>query len=222
MTNTQGSHAPTLCPPGTRMLLEVAGFQDKLASICVGHIRPRFVVTTAPIVPEHNREAVHQMLYPDNTVIVRFLLEGTVMGFSAKIIRSLQVPFPLLFFTYPTRLECLDLRRHRRVPCCIPAETEVGTNATPGMIVDLSLTGCQFSACLTEGTATPPQIGIDDSVVLRCPLFGQDRQAVLPSAVKRVGLSEKRLDIGLKFKELSPEIHAALNGYIHHALSVLD
>ena len=154
MTNTQGSHAPTLCPPGTRMLLEVAGFQDKLASICVGHIRPRFVVTTAPIVPEHNREAVHQMLYPDNTVIVRFLLEGTVMGFSAKIIRSLQVPFPLLFFTYPTRLECLDLRRHRRVPCCIPAETEVGTNATPGMIVDLSLTGCQFSACLTEGTAS--------------------------------------------------------------------
>lgn len=214
-------HAPTLCPPGTKMLLEVAGFQDKLATICVGYIRPRFVVTTMPFVPEHSREAVHQVLYSDNTVIARFLLEGTVMGFSAKIIRSLQVPFPLIFFNYPKKLECLDLRRHRRVPCCIPAATAVGQTSIPGMIVDLSLTGCQFAASLPEA-GEPPKIGIDDAVVLRCPLFGKNGQAVLPSAVKRVGLSETRLDIGLKFTELPPEIHTALQGYIQHALSVLD
>jgi len=222
MTACQGSPVPTLCPSGTKMLLEVTGFPDKLATICVGYVRSRFVVTTMPFVPEHNREAVHQVLYPDNAVIVRFLLEGTVMGFSAKIIRSLQIPFPLLFFSYPPRLECHDLRRHRRVTCCIPAETDLGATATPGMIVDVSLTGCQFSASLAESGSPPPPVRIDDAVILRCGLFGQIGQSVLPSAVKRVDISEKRLDIGLKFTTLAPETRKALDGYIHHALSVLD
>jgi len=144
------------------------------------------------------------------------------MGFTAKIIRPLQVPFPLLFISYPTRLECHDLRRHRRVPCCIPAETDLGNALTLGMIVDLSLTGCQFAASLSTHETPPPSVNIDDALILRCGLFGCNGQGQLPCTVKRVDISEKRLDIGLKFAGISKETHASLGTYIHHALSVLD
>lgn len=216
----QGTHFPNLCPPGTRMLLEVTGVPEKLTAACVGHQRGRFLVTSMPLVPENSREATHQMFYPDNTVIVRFLLEGTVVGFSAKLIKALQIPFPLLFLTYPRRFESHDLRRHRRVPCCIPAETDLGQAPTQGMIMDLSLTGCQFSTSLAS--SQPPRVRVDDQVILRCDLFSHSGQFLLPGAVKRVGISEKRLDIGLKFTDVPQDIRTALDGYIHHALSVLD
>jgi len=208
------------CPPGTKMLLEVRGLPGKLATVCVGHAKGRFVVTNMPAVPENTREAVHQLLYPDNGIIARFLLEGTVMGFSASIIRTVQIPFPLLFFTYPTRMESLDLRRHRRIPCCIPAVTTLGGSQAQGMIVDLSLTGCQFSAILQ--TTPPPELHIDDQLELQCELFSCGEPARLPAVVKRVGVSEKRVELGLKFKEIAEETRTAIAGYLHNALLVLD
>jgi hypothetical protein len=220
MTPAKAKTAPFLCPPGTKMLLDVAGLAEKLTTACVGHARGRFVVTHMPVVPESGRDALHQMLYPDNRIIARFLLEGTVMGFSTTVIKTLQLPFPLLFLTYPSRLESLDLRRHRRVPCCIPAVTELGEVTTQGMIVDLSLTGCQFSAIVPS--AEPPKVRIDDQLVLSCELFGNGGDARLPGVVKRVGFSEKRLEIGLKFHEVAKETLGSIDGYLQNALLVLD
>lgn len=218
--STAKAHAPFLCPPGTKMLLEVSGLPGKLATVCVGHAKGRFVVTHMPVVPENGRDALHQMLYPDNGVIARFLLEGTVMGFSASIIRTVQIPFPLLFVSYPSRLETLDLRRHRRVPCCIPAATRLGEVPAQGMIVDLSLTGCQFTAILPADP--PPQLRIDDQVELHCELFGAGEAARLPAVVKRVGVSEKRMEIGLKFHEIAQATKDAIAGYLQNALLILD
>lgn len=220
MSVDKARHAPFLCPPGTKMLLEVSGLPGKLATVCVGHAKGRFVVTHMPVVPDGGREALHQMLYPDNGIIARFLLEGTVMGFSASIIRTVQIPFPLLFVTYPSRLESLDLRRHRRVPCCIPAAIQLDDTPAQGMIVDLSLTGCQFSAIVQAEHA--PQLRIDDQVELRCELFGAAENARLPAVVKRVGVSEKRLEIGLKFQEIAQTTKDAIAGYLQNALLILD
>ncbi len=143
------------CPPGTKMLLEVGGFEDKLQSHCVGHVRGRFVIVQMPVLTETRREAFYQLLYPDAGVIARYLHEGTVIGFSVRIIRWIQVPFPLVFLTYPARLESYDLRRHRRVACCIPVEARLEGHALSGMLLDLSLSGCQFS---TRVDAPPPAI----------------------------------------------------------------
>jgi hypothetical protein len=220
MTAAAPRHAPFLCPPGTKMLLEVGGLPGKLATVSVGHAKGRFVVTHLPVMPEAGRESLHQMLYPDNGVIARFLLEGTVMGFSATIIRTVQLPFPLLFLTYPSRLESLDLRRHRRVPCCIPALIDLAETQAQGMIVDLSLTGCQFSAILQTNAA--PRVSIDDRMELRCELFGQGSAARLPGMVKRVGISEKRLEIGLKFLDIAQSTRDAIADYLQNALLVLD
>ena len=206
------------CPPGTRMILDVRGMPDKLITACVGHARKRFVVVQMPALPEAGRDAFYQMLYPDNEVIVRFLYEGTVVGFSARLIKCIQIPFPLVFLTYQKKLESHDLRKHRRVPCCIPGQGVLGTEALPGMITDLSLSGCQFSAAFD---GPQPTLAIDDTMDLRCELFGRDAQGHLACSVKRVSLSSKRLEIGLKFREVPPQTQDALRGYLQEALSIL-
>jgi len=206
------------CPPGTRMILEVTGMLDKLTTVCVGHSRGRFVVVQMPALPEIGRDGFYQMLYPDNEVIVRFLYEGTVVGFSARFIKCIQIPFPLIFITYPKRLESHDLRKHRRVPCCIPGRGVVGTQILPGMITDLSISGCQFS---TIFDGLPPNMAVDNMVELHCELFGRSDQGHLDCIVKRVSLSSKRLEIGLKFREVSPQTQDALHDYLQEALSIL-
>jgi hypothetical protein len=207
-----------LCPPGTRMLLEVTGLPEKLTTSCVGHVRGRFVVAQMPLVPESGRDALYQMLYPDNGVISRFLHEGTVVGFSARLIKTIQIPFPLIFLTYPKRVESHDLRKHRRVICCLPGHTTIGETLFSGMITDLSLSGCQFSVAFDE---MPPGVAIDDIVELRCELFGQNGQGRLACSVKRVALSGKRLEVGLKFRKMPPEMLQRLNDYLQDALSLL-
>jgi hypothetical protein len=207
------------CPPGTRMVLDVTGLDEKLTTACVGHVRGRFVILQMPALPEIGRETLYQLLYPDNGVIARFLLDGTVVGFSARLIKHIQIPFPLLFITYPKKLESHDLRKHRRVACCIPSQARIKDAPLLGMIVDMSFSGCQFSATFE---AQAPEVGIDDMVELHCELFGPKDQGTLPCAVKRVSLSGNRLEIGLKFRTMPPQIQDALDEYLQDALSVLS
>jgi hypothetical protein len=201
------------------MVLDVTGLAEKLTTACVGHVRGRFVIVQMPALPEVGRESLYQSLYPDNGVIARFMHDGTVVGFSGRLIKHIQIPFPLLFITYPKKLESHDLRKHRRVACCIPGQTIINDAPLLGMIVDLSLSGCQFSTTFTEKA---PEVGIDDMVALHCELFGPKEQGMLPCAVKRVSLSGKRLEIGLKFRPMPPQIQNALDEYLQDALSVLS
>ncbi|OLN25907.1 hypothetical protein DVDV_3026 [Desulfovibrio sp. DV] len=206
------------CPPGTRLILEVTGLPEKFASACVGHARGRFVVTQMPVLPETTREAFYQMLYPDNAVIVRYLHEGTVVGFTAQVIKCIQIPFPLIFLTFPKRLESHDLRRHPRVSCCLPGQAVINGEGVAGMVLDLSHSGCLFSATVPD---TPPSVAIDDAILLRCGIFGQGEEAGLAGVVKRVALSGRRLELGLKFRQMPPPTQEAINTYLDQALSVL-
>lgn len=207
------------CPPGTKMLLEVPGYEDKLATACVGHVRGRFVAVQMPGHADSGRDALYQMLAPDNDAIVRYLHEGTVTGFSARVIKWIQVPFPLVFLTYPARLESHDLRRHPRVSCCLPGAAGIGGVAVSGMILDLSLSGCQFSVLRGEDENVRA-VDIDDRLGLSCALFGTTSPE-LACSVKRVALSGRRLEIGLKFLDMPAPIRDALALYLQTALSVL-
>ncbi|MEA5090158.1 flagellar brake protein [Solidesulfovibrio sp.] len=207
------------CPPGTKMILEVAGIEDKLQSLCVGYLRSRCVITQMPLLAEAQREALYQILYPNAAVIARYLHEGTVIGFSAKVIKWIQVPFPLIFLTYPPRLESMDLRRHKRVSCCFPGQARLGEASLAGMVLDLSLSGCQFST-IVDGP--PPPIRVDDVMELKCELFGAGTDARIPCAVMRVSASGHRLEVGLKFRTLPPAARDSLGTYLEAALSVLS
>ena len=113
------------------------------------------------------------------------------------------------------KYDCVSESRPGVTSAVLSPEQAVGY-----MIVDLSLTGCQFSAILQ--TTPPPELHIDDQLELQCELFSCGEPARLPAVVKRVGVSEKRVELGLKFKEIAEETRTAIAGYLHNALLVLD
>ena len=206
------------CPPGTRMLLELSGLEDKLGTVCVGYQRGRFIIVQMPPSNETGREVLHQMLYPDNTVIVRYLYEGLVVGFSARIIKYIPLPFPLLFLTFPRRLESHALRKHKRVSCCVPGNIRLDEAVIPGMLTDLSVSGCQFSFTY-DGPA--PDLPIDAAVNLNCDLLVGNDNGTLHCIVKRADAAANKMDIGLKFKTMSEQTREALTAYLDIAVSVL-
>lgn len=211
-------HFSIQCPPGTKMLLELSGLEDKLATACVGYQRGRFIIVQMPPTTETGRDALYQMLYPDNTVIVRYLHEGLVVGFSARVIKYIQVPFPLLFLTAPRRLESHALRKHKRVSCCLPGNIRLGDAVIPGMLTDVSISGCQFSFPY-EGPA--PDLPIDAAVDLTCDLLASNDNGTLHCIVKRAATSANKMDIGLKFKAMSEPARESLTAYLDIAVSVL-
>ncbi|MGE4538857.1 MAG: flagellar brake protein [Desulfovibrio sp.] len=206
------------CPPGTKVLLEIAGLEEKLATTCVGHQRGRFVIVQMPSITETSRDGLYPMLYPDNTVIARYLHEGSVVGFSSRLIKYIQIPFPLIFLTYPTNLESRDLRKHKRIACCLPGYMKHGDVTVAGLLRDVSISGCQFSF---PREAAAQQPAIDALVELSCELIGSNAKATLPCAVKRVLPSARRVDLGLKFREVPSDIREALADYLDTALHVL-
>jgi hypothetical protein len=86
------------------------------------------------------------------------------------------------------------------------------------MVLDLSHSGCLFSASVPD---TPPAVAIDDAVLLRCDIFGLGEGSGLDGVVKRVALSGRRLELGLKFRQMPPPTQEAINTYLDQALSVL-
>jgi len=66
-------------------------------------------------------------------------------------------------------------------------------------------------------------VHIDDRIVLTCPHARHDLALPsCPASIKRVGLSEKRLDLGLKFTELAEETQTILRDYLQYAQTVLE
>ena len=79
-----------------------------------------------------------------------------------------------------------------------------------------------LTAALPEsGPAMAPPVAIDDDVLLRCGLFGQSPDTALAGVVKRVALSGRRLELGLKFHKLPDPAKQAIGSYLDQALSIL-
>ncbi|WP_447972106.1 flagellar brake protein [Nitrospira sp. Kam-Ns4a] len=83
--------------------------------------------------------------------IVRYFLSGTVVGYRSEIRKGQFSPEPLLFLSFPRKIEQVVLRRHPRVrldqPVSLIRVDESRNPAWPaplvGTIKDLSIAGCR-------------------------------------------------------------------------------
>ncbi len=204
---------------GLKLAMQVPGIDIKLMSSLIGFLKNRYVIIQLPGAQEVSRETVYQNLYQDNAATVRYLHLGKVMGFSSKIIKYQTSPFPLLFLTYPDRIETYNLRKHERISCLFPVEAIANQTRYPGMITDLSAEGC--GALLQLGKKDCP-FRIDDLVELDCSMFSTGEQETLPSVVKRLSTNEGRVELGLKFRDLHPASRQKVISYVNSAIAYIN
>lgn len=205
---------------GVKLSLDVLGVDEKLSSALVGYVRGKYVVTQLPSLVESNKELLFQYLYAGNPVTVRYLDAGSVFGFRSEIIKYLFSPFPLLFLSFPLRVESFNLRRHKRIPCLLPVSARIGEATYSGLMTDVSLSGCGVG--LTIMRKYQPTIGVDDEVLLTCPLFGDNGDASLRCQIKRAASDVGKLELGLKFTELPDVSRQGILSYLQSAAVILE
>jgi len=204
---------------GLKLAMQIPGIDVKLTSSLIGFLKNRYVIIQIPAAPEVSREIVYQNLYQDNAATVRYLHLGKVMGFSSKIIKYQTSPFPLLFLTYPDRVETYNLRKHERISCLFPVEAVLKGARYPGMITDLSAEGC---GALLQMQRKDSPFKIDDLIELDCAMFATGEQATLPSVVKRLSTSDGRVELGLKFRDLPAASRLKIISYVNSAIAYVN
>lgn len=207
-------------PVGAKLSLEILGIDEKLSSALIGFVRGKYLVVQLPSLVESGRDLLFQYLYSGNPVTVRYLKSGAVFGFRCEIVKYLFSPFPLLFLTFPLRVESYNLRRHKRIPCLLPVSAMIKEATYSGLMTDLSLSGCGVG--LTIMRKYQPSIGVEDTVLLTCPVFGDPGQNNLRCQIRRAASDVGKLELGLKFAELPETSRQGILSYIQSASALLE
>ncbi|MBG0778152.1 MAG: flagellar brake protein [Desulfovibrionaceae bacterium] len=235
--------------PGLRFMIELTGVPRKMACSLVGLVRGRYVLTTLPASARVSKDEIFNYLYPDNSMTVRFLYEGTVMGFDTRVIRYIASPFPLVFLEYPDQFSSFNLRKNRRITCLFHATALLGPLRHDCVVTDMSEGGCMVyldprltrdAACRCEPPADGTNGGangdeadggehnggicvdVDDPITLECSFFGAVGESAIPCTAKRVEARYGKLGIGLKFNSMSDSVTDAIEEYVTQALHYLN
>ncbi|NQU41689.1 flagellar brake protein [bacterium] len=85
-------------------------------SVCkiVGARDPHFLLIEVP-----NSNAQTFFFTANEKCIVRFMSQGSVFGFRAKVVKTISDPFTMLILQYPNEYEEITVRNSRRVECNI-------------------------------------------------------------------------------------------------------
>lgn len=208
---------------GTKVMMELAGMKGRLQSFFVGYITKRCIITMFPIVPEMNRSLLLEHLYKGNTMTVRYIHSGTVLGFTVPIMHVSFTPVPLLFLEYPERIESFNLRKDGRVSCLFPAyvvQDVQDAGVYSGALSDISKSGCSITLPMEKNRVV--SVEIDDHLTLRCPLLFASEQAEIVCMVKRINKNSTKVELGLKLIEAPDELLARITSYIEQTIVFVD
>ncbi len=141
--------------------------------------------------------------------IVRYILYGNAYGFEAKVIKNVNDHnLPLVYLSYPQKIEKIGLRKHERMETDIPVVIELSpgeegaSSRIDGIILDLSIGGC----LLEIQNQDCPDFGIDTTITLSFTLPNTEINEVkIHSLIKRIQKISNNTKIGVQFIELPPD-----------------
>ncbi|GFM35947.1 pilus assembly protein PilZ [Desulfovibrio psychrotolerans] len=200
--------------PGTRMLLSVNGSDNRHGTELVGLNPYEYLILKMPLVP-----GIRSRMLPGEPLTVRFMRQGTIIGFRTHVISQITKPGALVFVEYPDVLEQFELRTHKRLKCLIPAEAHSPLGVQRGAVVDLSAGGCKM--CFEVKSSDPfRRIGAGDMFVLRANLFsGGD--STLSCICRNVEMDRATMIVGASFADLEAQDTKRLQEYIETVSSFL-
>jgi len=180
-------HAPAQV--GMEMFIEfkVRGHSEKIKTKLVGYVSGEYLVVATPKV---NGIPVNYGA-SNNTLVVRYLHEGSVFGFQTAALRMIGAPFYLTFLRYPESIEEVSLRRNPRISVVIPIERDDGDKESE-FLINLSENGALLKL--------KKPVGIDDTIYLMFALPNGKVMQDLECRVRRVEMNSAQILAGVEFK----------------------
>jgi len=180
----------------------------RLQSEFLGASHYEFLILRLPSIP-----GLINKLIPRMRVEISFQAKGAVNRFFAEIISYTAKPGLMIFTTYPDRMSVMEVRKHQRVTCALPAILATAYGDGTAVIGDLSKGGCRLSMELT-GQSHMRQLTEGDRVDLQGCFSTEGSLVRGVSIVRAVEISGSRMSAGLAFDEGNKAFTEALAAYL--------
>jgi c-di-GMP-binding flagellar brake protein YcgR len=133
---------PEILLSGQRVrLLAMETLKSKWTTTIVGSRQGRYIILDVPRI-----NGLPVLFRDESPWSINFIRQGRVYNFDSLVLASTARPFPLVFFTFPERVEVSNLRNEKRYPVNIPFIVERTDGDLPpfrakGLLLDLSWGG---------------------------------------------------------------------------------
>ncbi len=199
---------------GSELSIELQGFGIRFKGKIIGMEPGSILIVQLP-------DVVDERIGKGSLLIVRYLSLGRVYGFQASVLSLVNMPLRMAILAYPQEVECFELRRHPRFQCLLPCKVENDLRELSGAIVDISIGGCRFVACIDD-KASMSHVQVEEPVTVECRFPGIPNSATFPGIIRNLNFDGKKLSLGLQFRDLNYESISKLHEFLDTSMHLRD
>lgn len=214
-TNTNGAqHLDLPITLGTGLIIEIVNLKQRIKSQLVGMEHGKYLivrVSEKDLIGNFRSDHVK-----DSPMIVRYLHNGTVYGFSSSILNIVSTPAKLFFVTYPSKIDEFTVLSNSRHECILPALTMIGNDFVEMVILDISKQGC---LCMVK-TADPNDerlygaVQVNKTIDIKVQFPGAEGKFGLVGKIRNVSKDVGKILLGVQFDNIPPDLRAQLDGFL--------
>ena len=195
-------------PVGTRLNLNFLNQKETFSAEMIGFSIYEYLIMQLPQIP-----GLRARLIPNETIAVRYIDRGTVFGFVSEVMSSIIRPGFLLFCSYPSSVEQIELRRHQRLNCLLPAIAHTPQGEFHCILQDLSHGGAKL-VFKTKTSDAVRQIEADTPITVDFTLFMSKCEVPVPSVVRSVTVDGLKVILGIQFLDLPEQLRNEMGIYL--------
>lgn len=183
---------------GTLFRIKVEGF-GTIQTNLIGIEEGLHLIIKTPPIPE-----IGTKLFQKNNIVIHYLFAGQVFGFRTTLLGLINEPFRFAILAYPTKVEKINIRKHERICCMLPAKIKMSKDSYGILIEDISVGGCYFSV-------NPPKDGkfpvmrIGEETLLMLTLPGITDSMTIGATVRTIKCDIRTMKIGVQFTKIGEE-----------------
>lgn len=214
-TGTDGEqHLDLPITLGTGLIIEIVNLKLRIKSLLVGMEHGKYLIvriSEKDLIGNFRSDSVKT-----SPMIVRYLHNGTVYGFSSTVVNVLSTPAKLFFVTYPSKIEEFTVLSNSRHECILPALTMIGNDFVEMVILDISKQGC---LCMIK-TANPDDdrlygaVQVNKTIDIKVQFPGAEGKFGLMGKIRNVSKDVGKILLGVQFEKMPPDLKEQLDGFL--------
>lgn len=195
---------------GGEVTLEFEGLKKYFKTQLVGMEPGKYIIVKSP-----NAIGVHTLAISGAYLVMRFIGNGYVYGFTCKVISKTTVPAPILFLTYPATVKKIPLRKTPRYECLIPAKAHLSDRTFEGLMLNISEGGCKFTARIVDYEYdTDAPVNVDDRLTISFQMPCENETHTYMCTTRHVEFIDNKFIAGLQFNTADEASLARIRNFL--------
>ena len=195
---------------GVQLLMQLRQLSVRVPSKLVGLEHGKYLIVSIPSLSVTDIKAYFTH---GKIVVARYIHEGSALGFESVVMGMIIQPVRLVFLNYPKSIQDMNLRKHRRSDCYLPAEIVTDEDSNSGFILDISRGGCSFN-CKSKTNIDVDTLSVGKKLTLKLAVPGFDGKLEIGCIIRNFRIDNANMIFGFQFDEIADEHKYKLYTYL--------